>query len=120
MDIPQRFDNSRMVGAIFGLTPRVHASGEVEQVGRTTKCGDAMVRWLLYEAANVMLTRCKTDNWLSRRGMRKARVALARKLAVVMIACGSPIRHSWRRVLPSDGLLAITFQSLRHSFSPID
>jgi len=92
VDIPQRFESSRMVGAIFGLTPRVHASGEVEQVGRITKCGDAMVRWLLYEAANVMLTRCKTDNWLKswalsiarRRGMRKAKVALARKLAVIM------------------------------------
>lgn len=51
-----------------------------------------MVRWLLYEAANSVLTRCKSQNWLRdwalnvarRRGMRKARVALARRLAVVM------------------------------------
>jgi len=92
VDVAHRFDKSRLVGAIFGLTPRIYASGEMEQIGRIAKCGDGMVRWLLYEAANVMMTRCKTDNWLKnwalnvarRRGMRKAKVALARRLAVVM------------------------------------
>jgi transposase len=92
VDVAQRFDKSRLVGAVFGLTPRVYASGEMEQIGRIAKCGDGMVRWLLYEAANVMLTRCRSDNWLKswalnvarRRGMRKAKVALARRLAVVM------------------------------------
>lgn len=92
IDIPQRFAKSRLVGPALGLTPRVHASGETETIGRITKCGDAMTRWLLYEAANVMLTRVKADNWLKtwalgvarRRGMRKAKVALARRLAVVM------------------------------------
>jgi transposase len=44
VDVAHRFDKSRLVAAVFGLTPRVHASGEVEQVGRITKCGDAMVR----------------------------------------------------------------------------
>lgn len=61
-------------------------------VGRITKCGDAMVSALLYEAANVMMTRCRADNWLKswalgiarRRGARKAKVALARRLAVVL------------------------------------
>jgi transposase len=42
----------------------VRASGEIEQVGRITKRGDAMVRALLYEAANGMITRCRADNWL--------------------------------------------------------
>lgn len=92
VDVAHRFDKSRLVAAVFGLTPRVHASGEVEQVGRITKCGDAMVRALLYEAANVMMTRCRADNWLKswalkvarRHGARKAKVALARRLAVVM------------------------------------
>lgn len=92
VDVPHRFDKSRLVAAVFGLTPRVHASGEIEQVGRITKCGDAMVRALLYEAANVMMTRYRADNWLKtwalkiarRRGVRKAKVALARRLAVVM------------------------------------
>ena len=90
--IPSRFEKSQTVGAIFGLTPRIYASGEVEQRGRITKCGDGSVRWLLYEAANSVLTRCKSQNWLRdwalnvarRRGMRKARIALARRLAVVM------------------------------------
>lgn len=92
VDVPWRFDSSRLVAAVFGLTPRVHASGEMEQVGRISKCGDAMVRAMLYEAANVMMTRCKADNWLKswalgiarRRGARKAKVALARRLAVVL------------------------------------
>ena len=92
VDVAHRFDKSRLVAAVFGLTPRVRASGEVEQVGRITKCGDAMVRALLYEAANVMMTRCRADNWLKawalkvarRHGARKAKVALARRLAVVM------------------------------------
>ncbi len=92
VDVAYRFEKSRLVAAVFGLTPRVHASGEIEQVGRITKCGDAMVRALLYEAANVMMTRCRADNWLKswaigiarRRGVRRAKVALARRLAVVM------------------------------------
>ena len=92
VDIAHRFDKSRVVAAVFGLTPRVHASGEIEQVGRITKCGDAMVRALLYEAANVMMTRCRAENWLrswalkvaKRHGARKAKVALARRLAVIM------------------------------------
>ena len=92
VDVPWRFDKSHLVAAVFGLTPRVYASGEMEQFGRITKCGDAMVRAMLYEAANVMMTRCKADNWLKswalgiarRRGARKAKVALARRLAVVL------------------------------------
>ena len=92
VDVPHRFNSSRLVAAVFGLTPRVHASGETEQIGRITKCGDGMVRWLLYEAANVMLTRCRARNWLKswalaiarRRGARKAKVALARRLAVIL------------------------------------
>jgi transposase len=90
VDVP--VDKSRLVAAVFGLTPRVHSSGEMQQVGRITKCGDAMVRALLYEAANVMMTRCRADNWLKswalgiarRRGARKAKVALARRLAMVL------------------------------------
>lgn len=92
VDVVHRFDNSRLVAAVFGLTPRIHSSGEMEQIGRITKSGDTMVRAMLYEAANVMMTRCRADNWLKtwalgvarRRGARKAKVALARKLAVVL------------------------------------
>ncbi|MBG0791982.1 IS110 family transposase [Methylocystis sp. H62] len=83
VDVAHRFDKSRLVAAVFGLTPRVHASGEVELFGRITRCGDAMVHALLYEAANVMMTRCRLKV-ARRHGARKAKVALARRLAVVM------------------------------------
>jgi transposase len=76
VDVAHRFDNSRLVAAVFGLTPGCIVSGEVEveveQVGRITKCGNAMVRALLYEAANVMMTRCRTGNWLKSYQGRKA------------------------------------------------
>ncbi|MEK9725205.1 MAG: transposase [Rhodospirillaceae bacterium] len=54
---PRRFKRSRSVGAFFGLTPRRHASGEVDWTGRISKCGDSLVRSYLFEAAGVLLTR---------------------------------------------------------------
>ena len=74
--------------------PRCHQSGELDWTGRITKQGDAMVRKLLYEAANSILTRIRETfplkTWamkiVKRRGLRKARVALARRLAVIMHA----------------------------------
>ena len=92
IDVPARFPNSRAVGPVFGLTPVLNQSGESHRVGRVSLCGDAMMRALLYEAAQVMLTRVKKWSWLKawamnlakRSGQRKAIVALARRLAVVM------------------------------------
>ena len=92
IDEPARFQRSRSVGAYFGLTPRRHASGEVDWSGRISKCGDAMVRTYLFEAAGVLLTRvpqwCRLKAWglrLAKRiGFKKARVAVARKLAVIL------------------------------------
>jgi transposase len=89
---PDRFRRSRSVGAYFGLTPRRHASGEVDWTGRISKCGDAMVRTYLFEAAGVLLTRvpnwCKLKAWghrlWKRIGFKKAKIAVARKLAVVL------------------------------------
>ena len=80
------------MGAHFGLTPKKYQSGEIDRTGRISKVGDAMVRTALFEAANVMLTRAVRCSGLkawalrvaSRQGMKKAKVALARKLAVVM------------------------------------
>ena len=57
IDEPTRFKRSRSVGAYFGLTPRRHASGEIDWTGRISKCGDAMVRTYLFEATGVLLTR---------------------------------------------------------------
>ena len=92
VDQPERFARSKAVGAHFGLTPRKYQSGEIDRTGRISKVGDAMVRTALFEAANVMLTRAVRLSALkawalrvaSRQGMKKAKVALARKLAVVI------------------------------------
>ena len=92
IDDPARFRRSRSVGAYFGLTPRRHASGEVDWSGRISKCGDTMVRSYLFEAAGVLLTRvpqwCALKAWglrlVKRIGFKKAKVAVARKLAVIL------------------------------------
>jgi transposase len=93
IDDPTRFNSSKQVGAYFGLTPTKYQSGETDIDGRITKIGDAWVRAALYEAANIILTKplkgCTAlKSWamkLARRsGMKKAKVALARKLAVIM------------------------------------
>jgi transposase len=92
IDEPARFRRSRSVGAYLGLTPRRYASGEVDWNGRISKCGDAMVRTYLFEAAGVLLTRvpqwCKLKAWghrlWKRIGFKKAKIAVARKLAVIL------------------------------------
>jgi transposase len=93
IDDPSRFKSSKTVGAHFGLTPKRYQSGEIDYTGRISKLGDASVRAALYEAAHVILTKplkgCTAlKSWamrIARRaGMSKAKVALARKLAVIM------------------------------------
>jgi transposase len=92
IDDPARFKSSRMVGAHFGLTPKKYQSGETDVSGRISKIGDVAVRTVLYEAANVILTRPVRGSTLKRwalavakrAGMKKAKVALARKLAVIL------------------------------------
>jgi transposase len=94
IDEPDRFRSSRDVGPYLGLVPRRWKSGEIDYTGSISKVGDRRVRTLLYEAANVMLTRYRGDlalkDWALRIGkrstMRKARVALARRLAIIMHA----------------------------------
>lgn len=92
VDDPGRFAKSRTVGAYFGLTPRKYQSGETDIDGGITKVGDGMVRTALYEAAHIILTRATRFSALKRwamdvakrRGMKRAKVALARKLATVL------------------------------------
>ena len=92
IDETERFRSSRMVGAHFGLTPKKYQSGEMDYTGRISKIGDVGVRTALYEAAHVILTRpvrgSDLKTWAlgvaKRAGMRKATVALARKLSVVL------------------------------------
>lgn len=89
---PDRFSSSRAVGAHLGLTPRQYQSGEMDRSGRISRCGDALARTLMYESAVVILTRVKRDSSLKewalaiarRSGAGKARVALARKLTVIL------------------------------------
>ena len=92
IDDPTRFKRSRSVGAYVGLTSRRFASGEVDWTGRISKCGDIMLRSYLYEASGVLLTRVAKWSALKawgmrvakRNGLRKAKVAVARKLAVIL------------------------------------
>jgi transposase len=85
LDDPMRFARSRNVGAYLGLTPRRHASGEIDWTGRISKCGDALLRCYLFEAACVLLTRVPKWSalkawgmWLAKRnGLSKANVAVA-------------------------------------------
>jgi transposase len=92
VDVPARFRSSKAVGAVFGLTPARYQSGEIDRSGAISRCGDEMMRTVLYEAAQSVLTRMQKWSWLKawamkiakRRGMKKAIVALARRLAVVM------------------------------------
>ena len=92
VDVPARFKSSKAVGAVFGLTPSKYQSGEINRTGAISKCGDEMMRVMLYEAAHSMLTRTIRWSWLKawamkiarHRGMKKAIVALARRLAVIM------------------------------------
>ena len=102
---PLRFNRSRSIGAHMGLTPRQYQSGEVDRSGRISRCGDTLTRTMMYEAAVVILTRVKRASRLKewaqaiakRSGAGKARVALARKLSVILHSIwrsGEPFRWS--------------------------
>ena len=104
IDDPARFKNSKQVGAHYGITPKRYQSGEIDYSGRISKIGDKSVRTALYQAAHVILTRpvkaSALKSWamqLAKRiGMAKAKVALARKLAVIlhrMLVEGKPFDH---------------------------
>src|SRR5205814_4432846 len=64
VDVPARFRNSKAVGAVFGLTPSRYQSGEINRTGAISKCGDEMMRVMLYEAAHIMLVRLAKWSWL--------------------------------------------------------
>src|SRR5262249_47763886 len=110
VEAPARFSRHSAVGGFLGMTPRRYQSGEVDHAGRVSKCGDGMVRTLLYEAAKVLLSRSAKPSdlqaWghaLARRSSKKkATMAVARKLAVIlhrMWTTGEPFR--WTAVAPT-------------------
>lgn len=92
VDDPKRFKNSKDVAAYIGLTPSQYSSGETHRQGGISKKGSKRTRYLLVEAASALLTRCKVWSKLKawgmklkkKKGTRKATVAIARKLAVIM------------------------------------
>jgi transposase len=92
IDRPDRFRRSRDVGAHLGLTPKRYQSGETDVQGGISRCGDGLARTALYEAAHSLLVRSRRRSALrawgmqvaKRRGMARARIAVARKLAVVL------------------------------------
>jgi transposase len=92
VDNPRRIAKSKAVGALFGLTPKKYQLGEKDVTGGITRAGDEMVRTALYEAANVLLSRItrfsKLKRWgmdvARRRGSKRAKVALARKIGVIL------------------------------------
>jgi transposase len=110
IDDPTRFKRSRSVGAYVGLTTRRHASGETDWTGRISKCGDAMLRSYLFEAAGVLLTRVPKWSALKawgmrlakRNGLRKATSPWRASLRSLCTACGSTEKSSTgrRRKLP--------------------
>src|SRR5438034_11259497 len=116
IDDPARFRSSKATGAHFGLTPKKYQSGQTDYTGRISKIGDASVREALYQAAHVMLTKpvknCSAlKGWamrIARRaGMRKAKVALARKLAVIlhrMLADATPFNPTAKARQPKQGV----------------
>ncbi|MDR7039985.1 transposase [Methylobacterium sp. BE186] len=92
VDAPARFRRSKDVGALFGLTPHKHRSGETDIMGAVLRLGNVLVRTALFEVAHILLTGAvrfsALKRWAfevaTRRGMKRAKVALARKLAVVL------------------------------------
>jgi transposase len=94
IDDPHRFRRSADVGAFLGLTPRRYQSGEIDRSGRISKCGDAQMRCLLVSAATTLMTQVRRfsplKSWAvrlsGRKGFKKAAVATARKIAVVLHA----------------------------------
>jgi transposase len=89
---PTRFSDSRTVGAYLGMTPKQYSSGEIHKQGRISKCGSKELRSLLTEAGVVVLTRSqkwsKVKAWglklMRKKGIKKAALAVGRKLAVIM------------------------------------
>jgi len=92
VDEPARFRSSKAIGPCFGLTPRKYQSGEIDRNGGISRAGDPAVRVALFEAAHVLMTRVAkwsavkawAMNVAKRRGAKRAKVALARKLGIIL------------------------------------
>jgi transposase len=112
IDVPARFERSKAVGAALGLTPKRYQSGETDVRGGISRCGDELARTALYEAAHSLLVRSRRWSILrawgmqvaERRGMARARIAVARKLAPIlhrMRADGAGFRRGEEGPMPA-------------------
>jgi transposase len=129
VETPARFSRSSAVGAYFGMTPRRYQSGEVDQTGRVSKCGDGMVRGLLYEAAKVLLSRSAKPSDLQGMGSRAHQAHRQEEGddGRRSQARGRPASHVDNRravsldsgASPSHGLIAPSSQQPSSSLSPI-
>jgi transposase len=92
---PTRFQRSRQMGSFLGLRPRQCEFGSSAPQTGISKCGNNHLRWLLVQAAHYILSRLAPDSRLRRWGLqlasrggkngkRRAVVAVARKLAVLL------------------------------------
>lgn len=112
VDDPKRFTTSSSVGPYLGLTPRQHQSGESEWTGGIGKSNDPLLRSYLYEAAGIVMTRvrrsCPLKEWAlrlyQRIGWKRASIAVARKIAVILHAIWRDgTEFEWRMVEPGVG-----------------
>lgn len=93
IDNPHRFADGEKLASYLGIVPSIYQSGDTEYRGRITKTGDKLLRWLLVEAANSLLLRCKKESRLQEWGLKlaetkgngKARVAVARRLCGILL-----------------------------------
>lgn len=110
IDQAKRFENSKDVGAYIGLTPKQYSSGETNRQGSISKQGSKQLRTLLVEAATTLLTRCKAWSklraWglkiMKKKGKKKAIIAVARKMAVIlhrMLLTGKPFERTDKKKL---------------------
>lgn len=116
VDDPSRIGKSKAVGALLGLTPKKYQSGETDVTGGITRVGDEMVRTALYEAANVLLSRVTRFSALKRwgmdvakrRGMKRAKVAVARKIGVILHRMWvDATSFRWTKEAPKVSLLSL-------------
>ena len=92
VDDPHRFPRSKSVGAHFGMTPRKYQSGETKVTGGISKVGDVAVHTALYQGAHIILSKAtpysSLEVWAvqvaNRRGLQRANLACARKLAIIL------------------------------------
>jgi transposase len=84
IDVPARFRKSKSVGAVFGLTSAKYQSGEIDRSGAISRCGDELMRSMLFRSTRWSWLKAWAMQIARYRGMKKAIVALARRLAVIM------------------------------------